>query len=74
MHGLLLSALLQAASTHAPAAVPPQNPDNQTIVVIGNRIQMYRDRLAACLARNCPPDEDIDATTALAEALFLTGQ
>ena len=43
----------------------------RSIVVTGARIQDYRDRLAACLARNCPPNEDVDATLALAEALFL---
>jgi hypothetical protein len=74
MHGLLLYALLQSLPTSAPASVTPHDPDGQTIVVVGNRIQMYRDRLAACLARNCPADEDIDATTALAEALFIVGQ
>ena len=46
----------------------------EPIIVTGIRIQDYRDRLAACLARNCPPDEDIAATLALAEALFLEGE
>ena len=45
----------------------------QEIVVTGIRIQDYRDRLAACLARGCPPNEDIDASLALAEALLLNG-
>ena len=45
----------------------------EPIVVTGLRIQDYRDRLAACLARNCPPNEDADATLALAEAYFLNG-
>jgi tetratricopeptide (TPR) repeat protein len=45
----------------------------EAIVVTGIRIQDYRDRLAACLARNCPPNEDIDASLALAEALLLNG-
>ena len=45
----------------------------EPIVVTGIRIQDYRDRLAACLARQCPPNEDIDASLALAEALFLNG-
>jgi tetratricopeptide (TPR) repeat protein len=45
----------------------------EAIVVTGVRIQDYRDRLAACLARNCPPNEDADATLALAEALMLDG-
>ena len=45
----------------------------EPIIVTGIRIQDYRDRLAQCLARNCPPNEDADATLALAEALFLNG-
>lgn len=43
------------------------------IVITGIRIQDFRDRLAACLARDCPPDQDIDASLALAEALFVDG-
>jgi tetratricopeptide (TPR) repeat protein len=46
----------------------------EEIVVTGIRIQDYRARLAACLARDCPPNEDIDATLALAEALLLDGE
>src|SRR5688500_16139748 len=45
----------------------------EPIIVTGIRIQDYRDRLRACLARGCPPNEDADATLALAEALFLNG-
>jgi hypothetical protein len=44
------------------------------IVVTGIRIRNSRDRLAACLARNCPVNEDVDATLALAEALFESGE
>lgn len=63
----------------APAAAQPQYghryvEPTEAIVVTGIRIRDYRDRLAACLARNCPPDEDIAATLALAEALFLEGE
>ena len=62
----------------APGGVAAQQAEtyaepNERIVVTGIRIQDYRDRLAACLARNCPPDEDIDATLALAEAQLLEG-
>ncbi len=51
---------------------PPGTP--QAIVVVGDRIADHRRRLAACLARHCPPNEDIDATTALAELLFEAGE
>lgn len=60
-------ALSQPADERAEARQPD-------IVVTGIRTQDFRDRLARCLARNCPPNEDIDATLALAEALFLNGE
>ena len=76
---LLSPALLALAAIPAFASDPPPSagaaiPDSPPIVVTGIRTQQYRDRLAACLARNCPPDEDIDATLALAEAQFLNGE
>ena len=72
-----LSSFLIAASGTAvaqpqQAQQPPPGPQ-QNIVVIGDRLADLRARLAACLARHCPPNEDIDATTALAEALFVNG-
>jgi hypothetical protein len=68
-----LFALTLLASS-APIAAPAQTNDAQpTIVVTGPRMQEFRDRLAACLARHCPVNEDVDATLALAEALFLNG-
>lgn len=72
MSALLLSfgLTLLSATFDQPAQ---RDPATQTIIVTGTPIQNYRDRLAACLARNCPPDEDIDATLALAEALFVDG-
>jgi hypothetical protein len=66
---LLLTAA-PAAAQYGQRYVEPTEP----IVVTGIRIQDYSDRLAACLARHCPPDEDIDATLALAEASFLEGE
>ena len=66
--------LLIAVSTAASAAQSPEPNTQPTIVVVGERVQAYRERLAACIARNCPPNEDIDATTALAEALFVQGE
>ena len=69
---MLLSLGLALASTSAFAQAPAE-PGTQTIVVTAQRLQDYRDRLAACLARHCPPNEDVDATLALAEALFVNG-
>ncbi len=68
----LALAPLALLSTPAIAQRAPDDP-NQAIIVTGNRLQDYRDRLAACLARHCPVNEDVDATAALAEALFLQG-
>jgi len=73
MRPLFLAALLAMA---VPAfAQEPARGDEQppAIVVTGVRIQDFRDALARCLARRCPPNEDADATLALAEALFLDG-
>lgn len=39
----------------------------------GPALQSLRDRLAACVARNCPPNEEIDAALALAQAQFESG-
>lgn len=54
--------------------VPPPAPAPGAIVVTGRRAPDYRAALEACLARNCPPNEDIDATMALAESLFVDGE
>jgi hypothetical protein len=74
MRRFMLFALIAAA---APAPALAQTgrgyQDPPDIVVTARRLQDYRDRLAACLARNCPTNEDADATLALAEALFLNG-
>jgi hypothetical protein len=69
MRAIVLFALLAAGSP----AFAQREDDQPAIVVTGVRIQDFRDRLAACLARRCPPNEDADATLALAEALFLNG-
>jgi hypothetical protein len=69
-----LFALTLLAATATPAQQPAQDDgEPETIVVTGQRLQDFRDALARCLARNCPPNEDADATLALAEALFLNG-
>ena len=65
---LLLAAGTQAAQPQAPAVAP-----GETIVVTGQRIADYHARLRACIARNCPPDEEIGAALALAELQFVDG-
>jgi hypothetical protein len=74
MRRALYLGLLAAISGPAVAQQQPRGGEPQDITVTGVRIQDYRDRLAACLARNCPVNEDVDATLALAEALLLTGE
>lgn len=65
---LLLSLLLAGAGE---AAEPPRA--GGTIVVTGRSLGQTERALAECLARKCPPDEDIDATLAHAENLFVAG-
>ena len=71
MRRLLPAALIAASSPLF--AQQPAPAEGQNVVVTGVRIRDFRDRLAACLARRCPTNEDADATLALAEALFLNG-
>ena len=52
----------------------PQAGEGQEVTVTGRRIQDFRDRLRACLARGCPPNEDVDASLALAEVEFESGE
>lgn len=65
---------LALIATTAMAQQRPAAREGQNVVVTGTRIQDFRDRLAACLARNCPVNEDVDATLALAEVLFIAGE
>ena len=67
----MLQTVLLAAGI---ALVQPPPAEPGTITVTGQRLPDYRAALAACLARRCPPDQDVDATLALAEALFLQGE
>lgn len=45
----------------------------QEIVVTGKSVKQTEADLKACLERKCPPDEDIKATLAHAENLFVSG-
>lgn len=63
----ILASLAAATASDQPAG------ETQPIVVTGERLSDLRARLEACLRRNCPPNEDIDATLALAEGEFLNG-
>lgn len=67
---LLLAFLLSAAAT---TQTPPPATE-PTIIVNGIRLGDARHQLEACLARHCPPLEDVAATLRYAEALFLDGR
>jgi tetratricopeptide (TPR) repeat protein len=67
---LLLLLALSASAAQAEEAGSREDP----IIVIGERIQQSKAKLKACLARDCPPDEDIDATLELAEYQVEAGE
>jgi hypothetical protein len=68
---MLLGGFFLALSASAQMPATAQAPDAAPIVVTAMDIAQYRARLAECLARHCPVNEDVDASLALAEALFL---
>jgi hypothetical protein len=58
-----------------PAAAQPTEDaaQKQEIVVTARSLKETESALAACLARKCPPDEDVAASLAHAENLFVGG-
>ncbi|MCH4892188.1 hypothetical protein GO308_03560 [Sphingomonas sp. SFZ2018-12] len=54
-------------------AAPAPATDGRDIVVVGTKVTDLERALAECIARNCPPNAEIDAAIALAEARFLAG-
>lgn len=66
-HAFLLSLLLLGAP--AGGAVP----EGDTIVITGTPMRVTERALKECLARKCSPEEDIDASLAHAENLFVAG-
>lgn len=68
---IALSLAIPAAAQQADGGqAAPQAGD---IVVTARPLQETADALAACIARGCPPDEDIAATLAHAENQFISG-
>lgn len=65
-------ALVPLAATAAPPA-PATATDGPTIIVTARTLQQTAADLAACLARNCPPDEDVRASLAHADNQFVSG-
>lgn len=74
---LLQSAISgQAVSSPPPPSVPlaqSADAEGKTIVVVGRRVEDSERALAACIARNCPPKDEIDASLAHAENQFIAG-
>jgi tetratricopeptide (TPR) repeat protein len=73
---LLASAALFLATAAAAATAPvpaPATGSDKPIIVTGTPLRQTERNLKECLARHCPPNEDIDATLAHAENLFVAG-
>ena len=70
---MILSVLAMIQAVATPASATAQASDTRTIVVVGRRLGDTERALAACIARHCPPKEDIDASLAHAENQFLAG-
>ena len=66
---LLLVLVAAVPATGAPASDPQAN----DVVVTGSRLTDTERALAACIARKCPPDQEIAATLAHAENQFIAG-
>lgn len=69
---LTVLALLAVSSTATAQQVPPGS-DSDPIVVTGKSMSATAKALKDCLARKCPPEEDIAATLAHAENQFVAG-
>lgn len=65
---LFATLLLQTATL--PAAVPRQD---EQVVVLGPRLEQTGAALADCIARHCPPREEIAASVAHASEQFIAG-
>jgi tetratricopeptide (TPR) repeat protein len=73
---LLASAALLLATAASAATAPTPDPAqgaDKPIIVTGISLRQSERNLEECLARHCPPNEDIDATLAHAENLFVAG-
>lgn len=71
--GILLFALASASPALAQQQRAEDPQDNAAIVVTGTPLTESAKRLKDCIARHCPPNEDIDASLAHAENQFIAG-
>jgi len=65
--------LLLSTTLAVPAFAQDNAQDAQTVVVTGTPLRETAKRLADCIARKCPPKEDIDASLAHAENQLVAG-
>lgn len=73
MTPLLALLALAGANGQTPAQASAADGGRDTIIVTGVRLDEARRRLEACLARHCPPLEDMGASLQYADALFANG-
>jgi tetratricopeptide (TPR) repeat protein len=69
---ILLPLVALAATAEAPPPKPAQ--PEQAIIITGRSLTDTERALRDCLARKCPPNEDIDAALGHAENLFVAGK
>jgi hypothetical protein len=70
----MLSYRLSATLAVLLISTPAYAAADDTIVVTAKSLKQTEADLAACIARNCPPDEDVRATLAHAENQFVSGE
>lgn len=70
---LLRIALSLSAALLTTAAIAEDAPANREIVVIGQSLKDTERAWQDCIARGCPPDQEIRAALAHAENQFMTG-
>ncbi len=68
---IALAAALPALAQDKP--VTGEGTTDKPVVITATPLADLRKALQACLARKCPPDQDIDATLAVAETQFVNG-
>ncbi|WP_326523478.1 hypothetical protein [Sphingomonas sp.] len=70
----MIALTLALAVAQTASAAPPQDDEGKTIVVTAKRLDVTKKALDACIARACPPDEEVAAALAHAENQFVEGE
>jgi hypothetical protein len=70
----MIAAVLSLLLAGAAVTAPLPSSGSSDILVIGHQVSDFKAALQACLAQQCPPNEDIDASLALAESQLLDGK